>query len=172
MEQACGYTIYKVLCLETLLSDPGSKKATNLKDIATISLTHTENKANDIQTQFKNQVNTAQDGALKQALQSCSDSYSKVGEAFFSASFHLKYSDFNRCKARLTEATLNRQSCDEVFQGKPFTSPLSDSTTKVSQMQNNAEAIIYKLQPWFHVDMNKISNNQVGAQLSPCCPSF
>ena len=145
MEQACGYTIYNVLCLETLLSDPASKKATNLKDLATISLTQTDNKASDIQTKFKNLANTEQDGALKQALQSCSDSYSKVGEAFFSASFHLKYSDYDRCKARLTEATLNRQSCDEVFQGKTFKSPLSDSTTKVSQMQNNAEALIYKL---------------------------
>ena len=65
MEQACGYTIYKVLCLETLLSDPGSKKATTLPEIAMISLNHTVNKAKEIDTQFNTLKNSAKDRGLK-----------------------------------------------------------------------------------------------------------
>ena len=45
----------------------------------------------------------------------------------------------------MSEATRNRQSCDQGFQGKPFKSPISELTTKLSQMQNNAESIINHL---------------------------
>nr|XP_023882355.1 probable pectinesterase/pectinesterase inhibitor 61 [Quercus suber]POE73212.1 hypothetical protein CFP56_69763 [Quercus suber] len=145
MEQACGYTIYKVLCLETLLSDPGSKSATTLHEIATISLTHTENKANEIDTQFIDLKNSTMPGGLKVALSSCADYYLTVGDKLFAASFALKYKNYKGVKGWMTEATVNRQKCDQVFEGKHFKSPLSESTTKLSQMQNNAEAIINHL---------------------------
>ena len=147
IEQACGYTIYKVLCLETLLSDPGSKKTTTLKEIAVISSNHTENKANEIYTQFTNLKNSAVEGDLKQALFRCSDYYLSVGDLLFSANFSLKYGNYTRVKEDMTKATVRRQMCDEVFQGKPFKSPLSEATTKLSQMQNNAESIINHLKP-------------------------
>ena len=147
IEQACGYTIYKVLCLETLLSDPGSKKATTLKEIAVISSSHTENKTNEIYTQVTNLKNSAAEGDLKQALSRCSDYYLTVGDILFSANFFLKYNNYKRVKEEMTKATVDREMCDQAFEGKPFKSPLSEATTKLSQMQNNAESIINQLKP-------------------------
>ncbi|KAK7831703.1 pectinesterase inhibitor [Quercus suber] len=142
VEQICGYTIYKVLCLDTLQSDPGSKSATLVHEIATIALTHTVNKANEIHTQFIDLKNSAMPGGLKLALSTCSDYYFTVADKLSAASFHLSYSNYNLVKARMTEATVNRQKCDQVFQIVNLKSPLSESTTKLSQMQNNAEVII------------------------------
>ena len=107
---------------------------------------------------------------MKHALVNCSNKYVIVIAKIQAAETSFSQGNVTAAKARLTEATVNRQLCDKGFEGKRYKSPISDWTTKLSQMQNNAESIINHIQPWFHVDMNKISNNQVGAHLYPCCP--
>ncbi|XP_050289901.1 uncharacterized protein LOC126728069 [Quercus robur] len=145
IEQACGYTIYKFLCLDTLIPDPDSKNATTLKEIAIISFIYTENKAYEIYTQFRDLEHSAVNEGWRQALSDCTHYYRTVGDILSSTYSYLKYSNYTGVKAEMSEATVNRQKCDQVFQGKPFKSPLSKSTTKLSQMQNNAESIINHL---------------------------
>ncbi|XP_075658638.1 uncharacterized protein LOC142628418 [Castanea sativa] len=145
VEQACGYTIYKVLCLETFVPDPAAKAATDLLTLAKISLKHLETKASDVDTEIIKQKNSAKDEGLKQALSSCSDYYLTVVEKLQAAGVSLADSNYVSVKDWMSEATVNRQRCDQVFQGKPFKSPISESTTTLSQLQNNAEAIISHL---------------------------
>ncbi|KAK7821632.1 hypothetical protein CFP56_037545 [Quercus suber] len=72
----------------------------------------------------------------------CTPLIDQASDKLSAASFHLSYSNYNLVKARMTEATVNRQSCDQVFQGKHLKSPLSESTSYFSEMQNNVESII------------------------------
>ncbi|XP_030958595.1 uncharacterized protein LOC115980496 [Quercus lobata] len=141
IEEACGYTIYKVLCLETLVPDSEAHSAKDLKTLAKVSLKHTENQATDIDNKIIQLINSAT-GDVKPVLSNCSDKYLTVVEKIKAAETSFAYGGVGGAKTWLKDATSNRNMCDEGFKGKPFKSPISDLTTKLGQMQNNAESII------------------------------
>ncbi|XP_030958598.1 pectinesterase inhibitor 3-like [Quercus lobata] len=141
MEQACRYTTYKLLCLETLAPDPEAQSATDLKTLVKVSLKYTENQALDIDNKILQLIKSAT-GDVKPVLNNCSDKYLIVVEKIQAAEASLGYNDVAGAKTWLKDATTNRNMCDEGFKGKPFKSPISDMTTKLGQMQSNAESII------------------------------
>ena len=142
IESTCGSTIYKVLCLETLVPDDEARSATDVKILAKVALRHTVDEASDVDTHIVKLKDSTKEGPLKDALSSCSDYYLLVVEKLQAAQTSFQYSGLHVVKGWMKEATVYRQKCDQVFQGKPFTSPMSESTTKLSKMQNNAEVII------------------------------
>ena len=142
IESTCGSTIYKVLCLETLVPDDEARSATDVTILAKVALRHTVDEASDVDTHIVKLKDSTKEGPLKDALSSCSDYYLLVVEKLQAAQTSFQYSGLHVVKGWMKEATVYRQKCDQVFQGKPFTSPMSESTTKLSKMQNNAEVII------------------------------
>ncbi|XP_050277714.1 uncharacterized protein LOC126719173 [Quercus robur] len=147
IEEACGYTIYKVLCLETLVPDSEAHSAKELKTLAQVSLKHTEYEANIVDSNIEGLKESSGRGPVRHALVNCSNKFIVVIEKIQAAETSFSQGNVTAAKARLTEATVNRQLCDKGFEGKRSKSPISDWTTKLSQMQNNAESIIYHIQP-------------------------
>ena len=142
IEQACGYTIYKVLCLETLVPDSVAHSARDLRTLAVVSLNHTRNYADEVDYKIDGLRDSAKEGPMKQALINCSKRYYTVVEKLQAAVTSTAQGNTVAAKSRLTEATVNRQQCDQYFKPRHYESPISDMTTKLSQMQNNAEAIV------------------------------
>ena len=141
IEQACGFTTYKILCHQTLGPDSEAHSATDLKTLAKVALKHTENQATDIDNKIIQLIKSAT-GDVKPVLNNCSDKYLIVVEKIQAAEASMGYNNVPGAKTWLKDATTNRDRCDEGFKGKPFKSPISDMTTKLGQMQSNAESII------------------------------
>ena len=142
IEEACGYTIYKVLCLETLVPDSEAHSAKDLKTLAKVSLKHTEYEANFVDSNIEGLEESSGPGPVRHALVFCTKKYVTVIAKIQAAETSFAQGNITATKAHLTDATINRQLCDKGFEGKRYKSPISDWTTKLSQMQNNAESII------------------------------
>ena len=142
IESTCGSTIYKVLCLGTLVPDDEARSATDVTILAKVALRHTVDEASDVDTQIVKLKDLTAEGPLKVALSNCSDKYLTVVEKIQAAENSFAYGDVGGAKSWLNDATSNRNMCDEGFKGKPFKSPISDLTNKLGMMQNNAESII------------------------------
>ncbi|KAK7849504.1 uncharacterized protein LOC112016212 [Quercus suber] len=146
IDQACGYTSFPILCHQTLTPDAEALAATDLKTIAKVALKYTESDAEDLDNQIIKLMQSESNADVKRALSSCSDYFLTVVEKIQAAQYSISsVSNYAQAKAWLAEALVNIQRCDQVFAGKPFKSPISDSTTKLGRLESNAVAIISKL---------------------------
>nr|XP_023904491.1 pectinesterase inhibitor-like [Quercus suber]POE45344.1 pectinesterase inhibitor [Quercus suber] len=141
IDQACGYTSYKSLCLSTLRSDSQAKSAKDLLTIAKVALKHTGSKASEINAEVKKQQGTAKDEGLKQALADCADNYGDAIDQIQSSTTALASKKYNDVNTWVSAAMDDATSCEQSFKDQSVKSPIASSSTTFTQLSSNVLAI-------------------------------
>ncbi|KAL0006093.1 hypothetical protein SO802_013654 [Lithocarpus litseifolius] len=141
IDQACGYTSYKALCLSTLQSDSEAKKAKDLLTIAKVALKYTGKKAQDINKEIKKLQGSANDEGLKQALTDCAENYGDAIDQIQSSTTALASKKYNDVKTWVSAAMNDADSCEQGFEDQSVKSPIASSSTTFTQLSSNVLAI-------------------------------
>lgn len=129
----CEKTIYKELCIASLISDNESKRA-NLQGLGKISLKITLANANEIHDYISELLKKNGEPFLQQCLKDCSenlqDAILQIKDSV-AAIDSKRYHDIN---AWVAAAMSYGEFCEDGFKDKPgFRSPLTQMNTKFSQ---------------------------------------
>ncbi|XP_075658641.1 pectinesterase inhibitor-like [Castanea sativa] len=141
IDQACGYTSYKSLCLSTLQSDNEAKSAKDLLTIAKVALKYTGAKAQEVNAEVKKLQGSAKDEGLKQALTDCAENYGDAIDQIKSSTTALGSKKYNDVKTWVSAAMNDADSCEQGFQDQSVNSPIASLSTTFTQLSSNVLAI-------------------------------
>ena len=141
IDKACGYTLYKSLCLSTLGSDSQAKSAKDMLTIAKVALKHTGNKARAVNKEVKSLQGSATDEGLKQALTDCAENYGDAVDQIQSSTTALASNRYSDVNTWVTAAMDDAASCDQSFKDQSVKNPIASLSTTFTQLSSNVLAI-------------------------------
>lgn len=117
IKQVCAYTLYKDLCVSTLVADPLSQQA-NQTGLALVALRVASQNASDITEHIKMEVNNVTlDPAVQQGLSDCMDNYVDAAEQLDDSLAALLAGAYDDLGTWVNVAIADADSCENSIKG-------------------------------------------------------
>ncbi|KAF3454549.1 hypothetical protein FNV43_RR04997 [Rhamnella rubrinervis] len=145
INNACGGSLYKDLCISTLKKD-ASYKGANLCDLAKIALKAATDNATAIQKQISQMQMSESHTDLKKSLADCKENYESAVSQLQKSEEALLSKRYNDVNAWVTAAMSDLESCGDGFEEEGLkASPILNMNTILSHLCSNVLAITNKL---------------------------
>lgn len=133
-------------CIQALQSDPRTIKATNLKDLAPISVDLAYTNATSSVSKIESLIKQTTDPNLKEILNSCLENFEDAVENLESAKEDVKVDNYSNANMRAHYSYSNALECEDLFKNEPtYRSPLSIENRNLMLLSEVIGAITMKL---------------------------
>ncbi|KAJ8445307.1 hypothetical protein Cgig2_024513 [Carnegiea gigantea] len=135
IDQACKQTPNYDLCVSTLNSDPQTRWAKDIRDLATILVLHVKDKATQTRDHIAGLLkDPSMDPQRKQLLSQCMDRYNTIVMNWLRETLEgLSNKDYSFARDSMGSVPTNVELCERSFEG-PVKSPISEDSKAMDDL--------------------------------------